>query len=77
MPRTRDHQVIRAWIERRGGKPARVRGTTDLLRVSFGRSPRTLEEISWEEFFRSFDRNQLLFVYEEDEDSRFSKFVRN
>ena len=76
MPRTRDHDEIRRWIEQRGGRPARVRGTTDLLRVSFGKSPQNLEEISWEQFFEAFDRNNLLFLYEDDPNTRFSKFVR-
>lgn len=75
MPRTRDHDEIRRWIEQRGGQPARVRGTTDLLRVSFGKSP-NLEEISWEQFFEAFDRNNLVFLYEADPSTRFSKFVR-
>lgn len=76
MPRTRNHDDIRKWVEQRGGKPARVRGTEDLLRISFGQSPKNLEEISWDQFFDSFDRNGLLFLYEEDPSTRFSKFVR-
>jgi predicted TIM-barrel fold metal-dependent hydrolase len=53
-----------------------VRGTADLLRISFGRSLKNLEEISWEEFFAAFDRNDLVFVYEEAPEKRFAKFVR-
>lgn len=76
MPRTRSHETIRQWAEQRGGKPARVRGTKDLLRISFGRSPKNLEEISWDEFFEAFDRNNLVFLYEEAPTTRFAKFVR-
>ncbi|MBI4494527.1 MAG: hypothetical protein HY690_17240 [Chloroflexi bacterium] len=76
VPRTKDHEVIRRWVDQRGGKPARVRGTGDLLRISFGKSPMNLEEITWEQFFEAFDRNKLLFLYEEDPSTRFSKFVR-
>ncbi len=76
MPRTRNHELIRRWAEERGGKPARVRGTRDLLRISFGRSLENLEEITWDEFFQVFDRNNLVFVYEEAPESRFAKFVR-
>ncbi|HVR38601.1 MAG TPA: hypothetical protein VMU84_05860 [Thermoanaerobaculia bacterium] len=35
----------------------------------------TLEEISWEEFFRKFDKEKLAFLYDDDKKSRFSKFV--
>ena len=76
MPRTRDHETIRRWVEERGGKPARVRGTQDLLRISFGFSSKSLEEITWEEFFEAFERNNLMLVYELDPSSRFVLFVR-
>jgi hypothetical protein len=35
----------------------------------------TLEELSWDEFFETFDQNDLAFLYQEEADSRFSKFV--
>jgi hypothetical protein len=77
LPRTKDHTVIREWVESRGGAPARVRGTNDLLRVSFGRSEKNLEVISWDEFFEAFDRNDLIFVYHESADNtRFARFAR-
>lgn len=31
--------------------------------------------ISRDEFFKSFDQNELAFLYDPDGDSRFSKFV--
>jgi hypothetical protein len=76
VPRTKDHQVIRRWIEERGGRPARVRDTADLLRVSFGQRAQNLEELSWEAFFEIFDRHDLVFVFEVDPRTRFLKFVR-
>ena len=83
---TTDHNTIREWVERRGGRPAAVKGTGSngdpgILRIDYpGRGDdEALEEISWEEFFDAFEANNLAFVYQEDtadgEESRFSKFV--
>lgn len=80
--RTIDHEEIREWIEAHGGMPAVVEGThsegSGILRVDFGAPEDNLEAISWEEFFRIFDENDLAFVYQADTDgaeSYFSKFV--
>jgi hypothetical protein len=80
---TTDHKKIQKWVDDRGGKPSRVKGTGDknddggLLRIDYpGYSGEgTLEEISWEEFFETFDENELAFLYQDEKDSRFSKFV--
>lgn len=81
---TVDHAEIRAWIEDRDGKPAIVKGThkngSGLLRVNFpGYAEDNLEDISWDEFFKIFDDNDLQFLYQEETKegkvSRFSKFV--
>jgi hypothetical protein len=84
--RTTDHAKIRAWVEARSGKPARVLGTGDgddagLLRIDFpdNDEDERLEEIGWDEFFEKFDEKQLAFVYREKTgtgaQSRFNKFV--
>ncbi len=81
--RTHDHAQIREWIEERGGRPAIVIGTESgdsaLLRVDFADGDESLEEISWDEFFRIFDENNLDFLYQEEVasggESRFFKFV--
>src|SRR3989338_8146499 len=82
--RTVDHQDIRDWAEARGGTPAVVADTRDMngggvLRIDFGADDEQLEKISWEEFFRLFDGNDLAFVYQEVEDdgelSYFCKFA--
>jgi hypothetical protein len=84
---TRDHDTIRAWAEKRGGKPATVKGTgsskddTGILRIDFpgytGKD--TLTEISWEDFFTKFDESKLEFLYQDKtsdgKESRFNKFV--
>ena len=72
---TTNHEEIRAWVQERGGHPARVKGT-EVLRIDYFSS---LEEISWQEFFEAFDKNKLAFLYqdrlESGELSRFSKLI--
>jgi hypothetical protein len=78
---TTDHQTIREWVEARGGRPARVkdRGPGGILRIDFGEPEESLEEISWDEFFKVFDDNKLAFLHQDKthdgKTSRFSKFV--
>jgi hypothetical protein len=67
---TTDHNVIRRWVEERGGQPACVRGTGDaddvgLLRIDFpgGTGAESLQPISWDEFFDKFDERKLAFLH--------------
>jgi hypothetical protein len=83
---TTDHEEIRRWVEEHGGTPAIVRGTrggdSAVLRIDFpgGTGEDELEHVSWDEWFRMFDQNQLAFLYQErkadGEDSTFFKLVR-
>jgi len=79
---TTDHDKIRSWAEARDGHPAVVRtnGPGGILRIDFGDAEEGLEEVSWDEFFRIFDENELTFLYQEDAGgngrSRFNKFIR-
>ena len=78
---TTDHDAIRKWAEARNGRPARVKGTGDaedagLLRLDFGEPEESLEEITWEDFFRTFDESKLAFLYEDEPENRFNKLVR-
>ena len=82
---TTDHDEIRRWVEGRGGKPASVKGTggeePGVLRIDFpGRGDEdSLKEISWDEFFDKFEKENLAFLYQEEtkggNESRFFKFV--
>jgi hypothetical protein len=83
---TRDHDVIRAWAESRGGTPADVRGTGDgggagVLRIEFRDEGDRLEDVGWEAFFATFDDSDVDFLYQERTSdgsvSRFHKFVRS
>ncbi|HVX42024.1 MAG TPA: hypothetical protein VHB25_20850 [Gemmatimonadaceae bacterium] len=69
---TTDHNEIRKWAEARGAKPACVKGTgrgkdPGMIRLDFpGYSGAdSLEEISWDQWFKSFDDNGLALVYQE------------
>jgi hypothetical protein len=84
---TRNHDEIKRWVEERGGSPASVRGTekggqhAGLLRIDFpgASGEKTLEHITWEEFFEKFDESNLAFLYQDQtkggKPSRFFKFV--
>jgi hemerythrin superfamily protein len=83
---TIDHATIQKWVEQRGGHPAHVKATgssTDpgVLRIDFpGFSGEAkLEQIGWDQFFDSFDRNELAFIYQDrtrgGKESRFNKLV--
>jgi hypothetical protein len=83
---TTDHETIRSWVEERGGRPARVRGTGNgddagLLRIDYpGRGDdEALEQIEWGDWFDAFEENGLAFLYQDEtaegEESRFSKLI--
>lgn len=79
---TTDHATIRKWAEAKGGKPAAVDrthkgGDVGIVRIMFPDNPQSehqsLVEISWDEFFREFEKRELALLYEDD--SLFSKIV--
>jgi hypothetical protein len=79
---TTDHDTIRKWAERQGGKPGAVDRThkgddVGIVRIMFPDNPQSehesLVEITWDEFFREFDQRKLALLYEPD--SMFSKIV--
>lgn len=69
---TTDHDTIRQWTEARGGKPAGIKATgggedPGVIRIDFPGygAEENLETISWDEWFRKFEDNDLAFVYQE------------
>jgi hypothetical protein len=79
---TTDHETIRHWAEKKGGKPAAVArthhaGDPGIVRIMFPHAPQSehqgLTEISWEEFFEEFEQRKLALIYEEE--SLFCKIV--
>ena len=71
---TTDHDQIRKWAQSRGGEPAAVKAThrgkdPGIIRLIFPDAPNanddSLEEISWDEFFRKFDEAGLALLYQD------------
>jgi hypothetical protein len=67
---TTHHEVIRQWAEERDGRPATVPGTEHegrlgVLRIDFGKETEGLQEVSWDEWFETFDERGLNFIYQE------------
>lgn len=69
---TQNHDVIRRWVEDRGGSPATVGSTRSdddagIIRIDFpGYSGAdTLQKIEWAEWFEKFDESELVFLYQE------------
>ncbi len=83
---TTDHEEIRRWAEARGAQPAAVIRTErdddlGILRLDFpGYSGAgSLEQISWDEWFKQFDERKLALLYQEEtaggQKSNFNKIV--
>jgi hypothetical protein len=68
---TRDHKAIQQWAEKREATPATVPGTEHedhlgVLRFDFpGFGGQSLEEVSWDAWFHTFDERDLEFVYQD------------
>lgn len=79
---TRSPEVIRAWAEERGGRPAAAtRGKKDgrphVLRIRFGEGGGNLEEIGWDEWLGTFEERDLVFLYQQQrKDGSQSNFFR-
>lgn len=83
---TTNHEQIKKWIEQRGGHPAIVKDTENnsrpggMIRVDFddadGSKDAGLKRIGWDEFFKIFDDNDLAFLHQDVDHSRFNKFVQ-
>ncbi|HLH71809.1 MAG TPA: hypothetical protein VKX96_00895 [Chloroflexota bacterium] len=68
---TRNHEVIRQWADKRNAVPATVPGTEHdghlgVLRFDFpGYGGRTLEHVTWDQWFKTFDDRHLVMIYQE------------
>ncbi len=83
---TTDHDTIKKWAEDHGGKPVSVKDTGSgddpgLLQIDMpgGAGDETFEEITWDEWFKKFDDNNLALLYQKEKadgsDSTFFKLV--
>jgi Rho termination factor, N-terminal domain len=79
---TTSHEVIRQWAEERDAVPATVEGTEHgdhlgVLRFDFGGDSERLRQVSWDEWFETFDARRLNFLYQETrKDGNQSNFFR-
>jgi hypothetical protein len=71
---TTDHDQIRKWAQSRGGEPAAVKAThrgkdPGIIRLIFPNAPNpnddSLEDISWDDFFKKFDEAGLALLYQD------------
>ncbi len=82
-----DRDEIRRWAESQGGHPARVaktgsgtqrNGDTGIIRIDFPgfSGGKSLEQISWDEWFDAFEENNLaLVIGNNPKKPRFNKLV--
>nr|WP_320069535.1 hypothetical protein [Micromonospora sp. RTGN7] len=81
---TTDHDVIRRWARERGARPATIAGTERDGRagvLTFNlpgyRESSRIREITWDEWFRTFDTRRLNLIYQEQlRNGRQSNFFR-
>ncbi len=81
---TRNHEVIQRWARARGAKPATIAGTERGGRpgvLTFNmpgyRESSRIREITWDDWFRTFDLRRLNLIYQEQmRDGRQSNFFR-
>src|SRR3954469_15496122 len=83
---TTNHEEIRKWAEERDAKPSTVKRTGNkedpgILRLNFPgyTGEASLEEITWDEWFKKFDEQNLALLYQEEtrdgKPSNFNKLV--
>jgi hypothetical protein len=83
---TTNLKEIQKWAEERDGKPSKVKGVGGkkdggIIRIDFpGYSGEdSLEEISWDEWYKIFNEENLAFLYQDKtkdgKESRFFKLV--
>jgi hypothetical protein len=81
-----DHEEIRQWAEARGAQPACVKGTgrrgdTGMIRLDLPgfSGAKSLQPISWDDWFRQFDDNNLALLVQDTtaggSQSNFNKLV--
>lgn len=80
---TTDHKTIQSFADEHNLKPAKVEGTgngnTGMIRLmqpgSSASETDNLEEISWNNWFKAFEDNDLALVYEKNGSGNFNKLV--
>jgi hypothetical protein len=81
---TTNHEVIQRWAQARNARPATIAGTERegrpgvlTFNVPGYRESSRIREVSWDEWFRTFDSRRLNLIYQEQmRDGRPSNFFR-
>ncbi|WP_444543344.1 hypothetical protein [Micromonospora sonchi] len=81
---TTNHEVIQRWARERGAKPATIGGTERdgragvlTFNIPGYRESSRIREITWDEWFHTFDLRRLNLIYQEQmRDGRQSNFFR-
>ncbi|SCF20799.1 hypothetical protein GA0070561_4271 [Micromonospora saelicesensis] len=81
---TANHEVIKRWARERGAKPATIAGTERdgragvlTFNIPGYRESSRIREITWDEWFHTFDLRRLNLIYQEQlRDGRQSNFFR-
>jgi hypothetical protein len=60
-----DRDEIQQWAEERGGRPARGGAGLGIIRLDFGGTPASEDELSWDEWFDRFDEGNLALVIDD------------
>lgn len=78
---TTNHTEIKNWAQEHNGVPAVIKDTEEgsgagVLRIHFDNSDDSnFKQVSWSEFFDTFDKKDLAFLYQDEKDSTFHKFI--
>lgn len=72
--KTTDQVAIRHWVEQRRGVPAAMRradgqGTSLRIVLPDDEEPASVRPIPWQHFFETFEREQLAFVFDEEDNA--------
>ena len=81
---TTNHEVIQRWARARGARPATIAGTERgdrpgvlTFNIPGYRESSRIREVSWDDWFRTFDSRGLNLIYQEQmRDGRQSNFFR-
>ncbi|GAB3247629.1 hypothetical protein GCM10027452_45160 [Micromonospora halotolerans] len=81
---TTNHEVIQRWARARNAKPATIAGTERddrpgvlTFNIPGYRESSRIREVSWDDWFRTFDLRGLNLIYQEQmRDGRQSNFFR-
>ncbi|MFG2163640.1 hypothetical protein [Micromonospora chersina] len=81
---TTNHEVIQRWAQARNAKPATIAGTERgdrpgvlTFNIPGYRESSRIREVSWDDWFRTFDSRGLNLIYQEQmRDGRQSNFFR-